>query len=246
MMKIQTLFLVMILTASLFPITVDEILDKSEANDDFKTMVSVNTEEVHRADGTVRTSIMKAYAKNGNDKMLMEYIEPKRIQGMKVLMLNDGDDIWFYSNRTNRVRKIASHQKNQSANNSDFSYDDMSMSDNRKDYDYSLIGEEVKDGKECYKIEFKAKESDQSYSRFFMWIDRSNFLATAAEFYDESDNLWKSLTVRDIKKVQGYWTAGEVEMKDILKDSRTVIRTDEIEYDTDLPDGMFSERGLSR
>ena len=246
MIKAQTLFLIMIMTASLFSLTVDEILDKSEANDSFKTMVSVNTEEVYRADGTVRTSVMKAYAKNGNEMMLMEYIEPNRIQGMKVLMLNDGDDIWFYSNRTNRVRKIASHQKKQSANNSDFSYDDMSMSDNRKDYDYSLTGEEEKDGKDCYKIEFKAKDKDQSYSRFFMWIDKSNFIACAAEFYDENDNLWKSLTVRDIKKVQGYWTAGEVEMKDILKDSRTVIRTTDIQYDNELPDDMFTERYLKR
>lgn len=245
-MKKINLILFLAAYTVLFSLTVDEILDKSEANDSFKTMVSVNTEEVYRADGTVRTSVMKAYAKNGSEMMLMEYLEPKRIQGMKVLMLNDGDDIWFYSNRTNRVRKIASHQKKQSANNSDFSYDDMSMSDNRKDYDYSLFGEEAMDGKECYKIEFKAKEKDQTYSRFFLWIDKSNFLASAAEFYDENDNLWKSLTVTDIKKVQGYWTAGEVEMKDILKDSRTVIRTDEIEYDTDLPDGMFSERGLSR
>lgn len=245
-MKKINLILFLALYSALFSLTVDEILDKSEANDSFKTMVSVNTEEVYRADGTVRTSVMKAYAKNGSEMMLMEYIEPNRIAGMKVLMLNDGDDIWFYSNRTNRVRKIASHQKKQSANNSDFSYDDMSMSDNRKDYDYSLTGEEEKDGKDCYKIEFKAKDKDQSYSRFFMWIDKSNFLACAAEFYDENNNLWKSLTVRDIKKVQGYWTAGEVEMKDILKDSRTVIRTDEVEYDTDLPDGMFSERGLSR
>ena len=227
-------------------ITVDEILDKSEANDNFSTMVSVNTEEVYRADGTVRTSVMKAYAKNGNEKMLMEYTEPKRIQGMKILMLNDGDDIWFYSNRTNRVRKIASHQKKQSANNSDFSYDDMSMSDNRKDYSYSLTGEEEKDGKDCYKIEFKANEEDQSYSRFFMWIDRSNFLACAAEFYDENDNLWKSLTVRDIKKLHGYWTAGEVEMRDILKDSRTVIRSTNVEYDKELPDDMFTERYLKR
>jgi outer membrane lipoprotein-sorting protein len=230
----------------LFALTVDEILDRSEASDNFKTMASVNTEEVYRGDGSVKISVMKAYAKNGNEMMLMEYVEPKRIQGMKVLMLNDGDDIWFYSNRTNRARKIASHQKNQSANNSDFSYDDMSMSDNRQDYDYSLAGEEEKNGKECYKIEFKAKENDQSYKRFFLWIDKSNFLAVGAEFYDEKDVLWKILTVRDIKKIGEYWTAGVVEMKDVLKDSRTVIRTSEIEFDIELPEGMFSERGLTR
>jgi negative regulator of sigma E activity len=165
---------------------------------------------------------------------------------MKVLMLNDGDEIWFYSNRTNRVRKIASHQKKQSANGSDFSYEDMSMSDNRKDYDYKLIGEENKDEKDCYKLEFKAKDEDNTYSKFNIWIDKSNFLTIAGEFYDEDGELWKQLSIRDIKKKGKYWTAGEVEMKNLLKDSRTIFKTIKIEYDVELDDNMFTERKLKR
>lgn len=229
-----------------FPLTVDDILDKSEANDNFKTSISSNVEEVYNSDGTVKVSEMKVYSKNGNDKTIMEYTEPKRIKGMKILMLNKGDDIWFYSNRTNRVRKIASHQKNQSANNSDFSYDDMSMSDNRKDYIYSLAGEENRNGSGCYRIEFKAKDKTVTYSRFVIWIDRSNYLALGGEFFDEDGKLWKKLDVRDIKKIGKYWTAGEIEMKNVQKDSRTVIKTKEISFDTDLPDDMFTERGLRK
>jgi len=229
-----------------FPLTVDDILDKSEANDNFKTSISSNVEEVYNSDGTVKVSEMKVYSKNGNDKTIMEYTEPKRIKGMKILMLNKGDDIWFYSNRTNRVRKIASHQKNQSANNSDFSYDDMSMSDNRKDYIYSITGEENHNGSGCYRIEFKAKDKTVTYSRFVIWIDRSNYLALGGEFFDEDGKLWKKLDVRDIKKIGKYWTAGEIEMKNVQKDSRTVIKTKEISFDTDLPDDMFTERGLRK
>jgi outer membrane lipoprotein-sorting protein len=246
MIKSCVMFICLCSALPIFALTADEILDKSEANENFKTSSSVNIEEVHNPDGTVKVSVMKAFAKDGNDKMLMEYAEPKRIQGMKILMLNKGDDIWFYSNRTNRVRKIASHQKNQSANSSDFSYDDMSMSDNRKDYSYTLAGEEKKDGKDCYRIEFTAKEKSSTYSKFHIWIDKSNFLALAADFYDEKGVLWKKLSIRDIKKTGGYWAAGEVEMRDLLKDSRTVIKTTEIKFDIDLPDGMFTERGLTR
>lgn len=245
-MKILNLTILLFGITACFALTVDEILDKSEANDNFITSSSVNIEEVYNPDGSVKISEMKAYSKNGNEKSLMEYTEPKRIQGMKILMLNDGDDIWFYSNRTNRVRKIASHQKNQSANGSDFSYDDMSMSDNRKEYNYSLIGEEKYEDKDCYKIEFKAKEKDKTYSKFNMWVDKSNFLAVGAEFFDENGILWKKLSVRNIKKLDKYWTAGEVEMKDVLKDSRTVIKTKEIKFDIELSDDIFTERGLKK
>lgn len=229
-----------------FAITADEILDKSEANDNFKTSKSTNLEISYKSDGSKRESEMIAFSKDGNEKSLMEYIRPKRIKGMKVLMLNDGDDIWFYSNRTNRVRKIASHQKKQSANGSDFSYEDMSMSDNRKDYDYKLISEEKVDDKDCYKIEFKAKDDDNTYSKFYMWIDKTNFLAISGEFYDEDGELWKQLSIRDIKKNGKYWSAGEVEMKNLLKDSRTIFKTIKVEYDVKLDDNMFTERKLKR
>ena len=122
----------------------------------------------------------------------------------------------------------------------------MSMSDNRKDYDYKLIGEEKKDDKDCYKLEFKAKDEDNTYSKFLVWIDKSNFLTVAGEFYDEDGELWKQLFIRDIKKNGKYWTAGEVEMKNLLKDSKTVLKTIKIEYDIKLDDNMFTERKLKR
>ncbi len=245
-MRISVSILFVFFACSSFALTVDEILDKSEANDNFKTSYSVNTEEVYKSDGSVKISKMEGYSANGNEKTLMIYTEPKRISGMKILMLNDGDDIWFYSNRTNRVRKIASHQKKQSANGSDFSYDDMSMSDNRKDYNYSLSGEEVFGDAECYKIMFSAKNGDNSYSKFYIWIDKANFLARGGEFYDDENNLWKKLSVRGIEKKDGYWTASEVEMRDVQKDSRTVIRTEEIKFDIELDEDMFTERYLKR
>ena len=148
---------------------------------------------------------------NGNEKGLFEYVSPKRIKGMKILMLNDGDDIWFYSKRTNRVRKIASHQKKSSANGSDFSYEDMSMDDNREKYDYKLLGDENKYGKDCYTVEFKAKDvDDQTYSKLIFWIDKSNFVTIKGEFYDEDGSLWKILSMRGIKKINSEMITSEM------------------------------------
>ncbi|MCK4978820.1 MAG: outer membrane lipoprotein-sorting protein, partial [Candidatus Delongbacteria bacterium] len=65
-------------------------------------------------------------------------------------------------------------------------------------------------------------------------------------FYDEDGELWKQLSIRDIKKNGKYWTAGEVEMKNLLKDSRTIFKTVKVEYDIKLDDNMFTERKLKR
>ena len=244
MVKITVL--IILLAINLFALTVDEILDKSEAAQETKTSRTETTETVYRADGSKKVSKIISYGMNGNEKGLFEYVSPKRIKGMKILMLNDGDDIWFYSKRTNRVRKIASHQKKNSANGSDFSYEDMSMDDNREKYDYKLLGEEKKVGKDCYKVEFNSKTDDQSYSKLIFWIDKNNFVTIGGEFYDEDGSLWKILSLRGIKKIGNYWTADEIEMKNVLKETRTIMKTDKIEFDIDIDEKMFTERKLKR
>jgi outer membrane lipoprotein-sorting protein len=176
----------------------------------------------------------------------MEYVSPARIKGMKMLMLNDGDDIWVYFPRTARVRKIASHQKKQSVNNSDFSYEDLSMRDNRKDYHCTLAGEETKDGAACYNIVMKAKDPEKTYQRIVMWVDKESFVSVAAEYFGEDGQLWKQLAVDDVTRIGDYWTAGTIEMKDVQKGSRTVMKMDKIEYDIQLDESMFSERYLKK
>ena len=71
-------------------------------------------------------------------------------------------------------------------------------------------------------------------------------MALGGEFFDEEGALWKKLTVKGIKRTGNYWTAEEVEMKNVQKDSRTVIKTREIKFDLELPDDMFTERGLKK
>ncbi len=247
MNKIIITILLFLASTNLSALTVDQILDKAEASSKTKTSRTEMTETVYKSDGNTKVSKIISYGMNGTEKGLSEYVSPKRIKGMKVLMLNDGDDIWFYSKRTNRVRKIASHQKKSSANGSDFSYEDMSMDDNREKYNYKLLGEENKEGKECYKVEFKAKDvDDQTYSKLIFWIDKSHFITVKGEFYDEDGSLWKILSMRGIKNIGNYWTAEEVEMKNLMKETRTVMTMTKIEFDINIDENMFTERKLKR
>jgi outer membrane lipoprotein-sorting protein len=165
---------------------------------------------------------------------------------MKILMLNDGDDIWFYSARTARVRKIASHQKNQSINNSDFTYEDMSASDWREDYNVKLAGEEKKDGIACFKIEMTPKDAKATYSKLYFWVDKEKYTGVAGEFYDEDGELWKKLVLKEVVKIGKYWTPKYIEMQNVQKESKTVMKMDKIEYDIKLDENLFSERYLKK
>ncbi|MBD3391243.1 MAG: outer membrane lipoprotein-sorting protein [Chitinivibrionales bacterium] len=230
-----------------FALTVDEILDKVEANENPQTSRAEMTQIVHRADGRKNVSKLMSYSYDKGDKGLMEYITPARIKGMKILTLNDGDDIWMYSPRTSRVRKIASHQKKQSVNNSDFSYEDMSMSDTRADYTCSLEGEDTKDGVACYRIAAVPKDPDEVlYSKMMLWVDTKKCIGIEVHYFDENGELWKKLFVKDVEKAGKYWTAKSIEMHNVQKGTKTIMQMDKIENDIDLDASMFSERYLRK
>ncbi len=238
----------LIMTASVcgFTITVDEIMDKTEANQNPQTSRTEMVQTVYEPGGRENVSKLMSYSSGKGEKSLMEYMEPARIKGMKILMLNDGDDIWFYSPRTARVRKIAGHQKNQSINNSDFSYEDMSAKDMREEYDIKLEGEERKNGLICYKLTATPKKPGSSYSKTVNWIDKERFIPVEVHYFDEGNTLWKKLTIEGAKKVGKYWSFEKIVMRNVIKGSKTVMEMNRTENDIELDPGMFSERYLSR
>lgn len=245
-MKFKVIIMLLTIISLSFSITVDEILDKMEENENANTARMEMTQIVTKASGQENISKLISYSIDKGDKGLMVYNSPARIKGMKILMLNDGDDLWFYSPRTARIRKIASGQKSQSVNNSDFSYEDMSTKDRREDYNCNLMGEEEKNGVACYKIEMKPKKNEGSYSKIIMWIDKEKYVSIEGHMFDEDGELWKKLLIHDIEKIGKYWTMKSIEMKNEMKGSKTVMKMDKIEYDIKLDANMFSERYLRK
>ena len=133
---------------------------------------------IDTSSGNERVFIYDSYSKNKGEKNLIRYIEPKRAKGQSILMLNYADDIWMYFPRTKRVRKLATNSKNQKMEGSDFSYEDTGASDSFiEDFTSKILGTEMKEGYDCYKIEMQKKEDVESgYSRLIIWVIKDTFI----------------------------------------------------------------------
>jgi len=197
-----------------------------------------------------RTFVYKAYSKNKGEKSLMKYLEPGRVKGQTVLMLNNADDIWMYFPRTNRVRKLATHAKKQKVQGSDFSYEDMGSSNEFiDDYNSVLIGEEEKEEKLCYKLELTRKEnSGAGYSRLVMWVEKETYVPYVISYYHEKDSnlLEKKLFLSDVEIIDDIPTPMKMVMYNRLDNTKTSMSTKEVAYDVDLPDNLFTEMGMKK
>lgn len=200
--------------------------------------------------GSKRTFLSESWSKDKGEKNLVRYLEPRRVKGQAILMLNNADDIWSYFPRTQRVRKLATHAKKQKMQGSDFSYEDMGSGDSFiNDFSPKRLEDEKMEGHDCYKLELTRKpNSDISYSRLIMWVIKKNFYPIVIDYYDEDDPtlLLKTLVQNDIHVIDNIPTAMKVVMYNKNDNTQTEIELFEVKYNVSLSDDMFTERSLKK
>jgi outer membrane lipoprotein-sorting protein len=197
-----------------------------------------------------RTFVYQAYSKNHGEKTLMKYLEPKRVKGQAVLMLNNADDIWIYFPRTRRVRKLATHAKKQKMEGSDFSYEDMGAGNAFIDeFGSRLLGEEKREGEHCFKLELKRKAGSSSgYSKLVMWVDKESFVPLVVDYYHDDDStlLEKQLVLSDIEAIDKIPTPMQMVMYNKLDRTETSMEFLEVTYKVNLADDLFTQRGMKK
>ena len=222
-----------------------QIIRKIDDTERVQSSEGLIKQTITTSGGQKRTLEMIAYSKNKNEKQLMVYTAPSRVKGDKILMLNDGDDIWFYTPKTDRVRHLASHARKQKVQGSDFAYEDMSGGEIEKDYTFKLLGEEETEGTMCYKFELIPTEFGPSYSKLILWADKEKFYTMRIDYY-ENDDLLKRLTMSDVKMIDGHWNAMTMLMKNLQDGGETVMETVNMKFDHDIPDKLFTTNNLKR
>jgi len=231
-------------------LTAHDIIQKFNDLMSQPTVTAVYSMTITTSTGKERTFVMESYSADRGKKNLIKYLSPVRVKGQTILMLNNADDIWTYFPYTNRIRKLATHAKKQKMEGSDFSYEDMGSGDTwLNDFDAVRLKDEKIDDIDCYQIELKKKpDAGAGYSRLIMWIDKSNFMAVRIYYYDEDDPELhlKTLDLSDVEDIDGIPTAKRMVMTDVRDNTSTIMEYSEISYGGEIPDEMFTERGMKK
>ena len=197
-------------------------------------------------DGTERSRTLSMWQK-GDETRTVKFLAPADVRNIAFLSLPE-DVMYLYLPAFKKVRRIASHVKNQRFAGTDFTYDDMGTIKYSEDYDarFQEVTQESPQNPESLVLVLTPKEGvEKDYGQLKMWVTRATFYPTRTEYYDRGGALWKVMEWREITQVEGYWTASEVEMHDLKAEHRTVMRT-RITFDTGLSDDLFTKRFLAR
>ena len=219
---------------------------------DGETRESILTMTLHNSRGQTRVRKMKSYAKDkGVDtKSVMVFKAPADVKETAFLQyeydaMDREDDRWLYMPALRKVRRISGSSNDDYFMGSDFTYDDMG--DRNVDEDtHTLLRSEVRDGHDCWVLESVPVDSDDMYSKKTSWIRKDALVPLRIDYYDHHGELMKTLTLSDIKQIDGFWISLHREMKHYQLNHKTILTMDDIKFNSGIKDSIFRVSSIQR
>jgi outer membrane lipoprotein-sorting protein len=102
-------------------------------------------------------------------------------------------------------------------------------------------------GRRCKLVEsLPLSPADEPYSKVVMAVDPTDLLIMRTQFFDQKGRLLKVWTVDKLEKVDGYWTPLVHSVANVQDKTRSKLEINEIRYNIDIPDEVFTKPHLER
>ena len=244
-MKKIILMLFPILVFSQSGRNIAEMIENRPAPDD---LVNQTVMILTNSKGKTRTYKMISKSKNGSEKQIIWFMEPKDDRGIAFLKIeheNRDAEMRMWLPAFKKVRRISSKKKSDSFMGSDLSFEDLS---NRRlnSNDYKRLEDAKWLGRDCYVLEtVPKKESKSNYARHVSWIDKNHMNILKEQSFNKKNKLEK-------EKHFSYETRGEyqlikkVNVENLLKKHATEITFSDMVINSGINDKLFNDISLRR
>jgi hypothetical protein len=98
----------------------------------------------------------------------------------------------------------------------------------------------------AWRLESKARDPQSVYPRVVSLVRKDNFFVVSAEIFNRRDEREKRYEVRDLRQVDGIWTAMALSMVNDLQHTRTELAVTSARYNVGLTESAFTRRELEQ
>lgn len=190
----------------------------------------------------VQQSVIEMFCRK-KEEFLVRYIEPDRQRGTAIL--KTGDEVWMILPDMTKPTKLSKRSLLTRIDLMRIGYL-MSMG-NADDFEATIAGSEGIDGVTCHILDLKATKGNVAFYRAKIWIRSSDYLGRKAEFYTRSGKLMLTISNDKFGSVKGVsYPAETTILNPLVKDEKTVITFEEIEFNVEMPEELFVRENLVR
>jgi hypothetical protein len=188
------------------------------------------------------------YANDGEDELHILFSLPAEDAGLGLLVkrrpAGKQDDMWLYMPGYHRVRRMPASSDQKFAG-TDFIYEDVrsSLGEHTEAFDYTPPVVEQLDGRSTKVVVATPKVgASNPYGQRKIWIDAEWSFPVRVELADTRGRPWKSLRNAEIREVApGVRRADLIEMRDLQRDSATLVLVTSRAVDVPIPPQVFTE-----
>lgn len=246
-------------TMSFAQLSGDQLVEKVNKRDEGQQLTqSVRITMVDKRGKTQnRTLVWYRKDYSGQRNSVIFYNSPANIKGTSFLT-NDfhspdkEDDQWLYLPALRRTRRISASNRGDYFLGTDLTYEDVKLATKigANDYHFKLIGELIKDGHTLFQLQGFSKTTqiakELGYSKVEYLIDKKLMMPRVIKFWDIAGNVLKTVEFKDIRLVQGIYTAHQIDAINLKSDHKTTFIFKAPDYETPLADDLFSEQAMIR
>lgn len=204
-----------------------------------------NTSQAEIVIKTVRPSwsremTVRTWMKGSNLAMIL-VLSPAKDKG--IAFLKRKKEVWNWMPSLEKTIKLPPSMMSQSWMGTDFTNDDLvKESSIVNDYDHSITGDTVINGRSSYVIQMIPKpEAAVVWGKLIVCIDKKDFLELHTRFYDEDGSLVNTMNGYDVKLMDGRLIPTHFEMIPAdKKNQKTEMIYKTITYNKPLDDGFFT------
>ncbi|MBD3368710.1 MAG: outer membrane lipoprotein-sorting protein [Candidatus Eisenbacteria bacterium] len=193
-----------------------------------------------------KTRIMKLRMwSRGEDESLAVVLEPSRDEGTATLRIDR--NIWNYLPKISRTIRVPPSMMMGSWMGTDLTYDDLvKESSFVDDYTHELVGRS--DDPPGWLVRMTARPGTAGlWSRIDVVFTDQHRLPAVALYYDRRDELARTMRFEDVRTMDGRLVPTRlVVVPEDEKGERTVFRYNDIRWNAELDDDLFSLRRLER
>jgi len=217
--------------------------------EDFAAAATMILSEKGREPRVREMLVLRADPRPAERWSLPRFSEPADVRGVSILTQDypgEQSDQWLYLPALKRVRRISSGRKGGRFVGSDVFVEDVR--EREVDMDRHVYQGESKLGKiTCKVLVSTPVDPDNSvYSKRVSWIHPETLIPLRVDLYQgESKDPAKRLSVKRIKRIQGYWTVVDSVMADLGSGHQTRIRYSAVKYNQKIPESLFSSRAMA-
>lgn len=193
---------------------------------------------IHRPDWE-RSSTLQAWTR-GREDALIRFTAPAKDAGNATL--KDGEKMWTFTPKLNRVIRLPYSLMSQSWAGSDFSYNDLSRTDALlHQYELSIVETTESDGHQVYTIEAIPYDTAPVVWGKEVIVVRDDYVLLSQTYFDQDMEPLKRLEALEIGELGGRTFSTRMRMYKLDEPGRyTEVHYEKADFDIELEDGLFT------